>query len=86
MFKVYNILTNILYPFLLILIFYRKIIRKEDSIRFKEKIMISHFNIKRRSSSKLIWFHAASIGEYKSIIPIINQLNLNHKNLDFLHV
>ena len=84
MFKVYNILTNILYPFLLILIFYRKIIRKEDSIRFKEKIMISHFNIKRRSSSKLIWFHAASIGEYKSIIPIINQLNLNHKNLDFL--
>ena len=46
--------------------------------------MISHFNIKRRSSSKLIWFHAASIGEYKSIIPIINQLNLNHKNLDFL--
>ena len=50
MFKVYNILTNILYPFLLILIFYRKIIRKEDSIRFKEKIMISHFNIKEEAA------------------------------------
>jgi 3-deoxy-D-manno-octulosonic-acid transferase len=37
-----------------------------------------------KGSSKLIWFHAASIGEFKSIIPIINQLNLNHQNFKFL--
>ena len=24
---------------------------------------------------KLIWFHAASIGEFKSILPIIEELN-----------
>ena len=34
-------------------------------------------------NTKLIWFHAASIGELKSIIPIINELNIN-KNFEFL--
>ena len=32
---------------------------------------------------KLIWFHAASIGEFKSIIPIIEQLNTNKNNYNF---
>jgi 3-deoxy-D-manno-octulosonic-acid transferase len=79
----YRILTNLIYPFLLIFIFLRKIFKKEDSIRYKEKIFASHFNIIRRKGVKLIWFHAASIGELKSIIPIIKELNDND-NLEFL--
>ena len=45
------------------------------------QIIISHFNVKREKSNKLIWFHASSIGELNSIIPIIENLNTNSKNL-----
>jgi 3-deoxy-D-manno-octulosonic-acid transferase len=33
----------------------------------------------KKKNSKLIWFHAASIGEFKSIIPIIEELNNKNK-------
>jgi len=84
MFFFYRILTEFLYPFLILLVIIRKFFNKEDSIRFKEKIFISNFNIKRKNNTKLIWFHAASIGEFKSILPIIEQLNHDKDNLEFL--
>ena len=84
MILIYRILTTLIYPLLLIFIYCRKILKKEDSIRFKEKILISHFNVSRKKDSKLIWFHAASIGELKSIIPIIELLNKNKNKLEFL--
>ena len=84
MIKAYRILTLFLYPFLFIFLFYRILIKKEDPKRFKEKILPSSFNVKKRNNSKLFWFHAASIGEFKSIIPIIDQLRNENQNLDFL--
>tara|TARA_B100000902_G_scaffold398555_1_gene465753 strand:- start:4378 stop:5658 length:1281 start_codon:yes stop_codon:yes gene_type:complete len=84
MILLYRIITSFLYPLLVILIYARKIFKKEDSLRFKEKIFTSHFNIKKKNNNKLIWFHAASIGEFKSIVPIINELNFNHSKLEFL--
>ena len=83
MILLYRIITNILYPFFIALIYFRTIIKKEDTKRFKEKIFKSSFNIKRTTKSKLIWFHAASVGEAKSVLPIILNLNKN-KNLEFL--
>jgi 3-deoxy-D-manno-octulosonic-acid transferase len=80
----YRVLTTLIYPLLFIFTYYRKILKKEDPKRYKEKILISHFNIKRKTNSKLIWFHAASIGEFKSIVPIIKKLNENKNNLEFL--
>ena len=74
MFLAYRILTSLLYPFLLILIFIRKYFNKEHHIRYKEKVFFSHFNVNRKDETKLIWFHAASIGEFKSIVPIIEGL------------
>ena len=74
MFLAYKFLTSLLYPFLLILIFIRKYFNKEHQIRYKEKVFFSHFNVNRKDETKLIWFHAASIGELKSIIPIIEGL------------
>ncbi len=82
MILLYRVLTTLIYPLLLIYIFIRKLKKKEDPIRYKEKIFISHFNIVRKET-KLIWFHAASIGEFKSIIPIIEELNTSH-NYQFL--
>ena len=84
MILLYNFLTTLLYPLLFIFLYYRKIIKKEDAKRFKEKILVSHFNVKRQNNYNLIWFHAASIGEYKSIIPIIKEINLKNKSLNFL--
>ncbi len=84
MILLYRVFTTFLYPFLLILTFLRIIIKKEDPIRFKEKIFSSHFNVKRNFNKKLIWFHASSIGELKSIIPIIKNLYTSHENLEFL--
>ena len=80
----YRILTILIYPLLFILIFFRKVLKKEDSKRYKEKILISHFNIKRKINTKLIWFHAASIGECLSILPLVNELGKNNKSLQFL--
>ena len=80
----YKIFTTILYPFLFILLYLRKFQKKEDPKRFKEKILVSNFNVKNKDNSELIWFHAASIGEFLSIIPIIEHLNLNKNNLKFL--
>ena len=80
----YRILTFFLYPFFVLFIFLRKILNKEHSIRYKEKIFPWHFRVSRDKNKKLLWFHAASIGEFKSIIPIIEKLNEKDKNLEFL--
>ena len=80
----YKHLTNLLYPIIIIFIYCRKLINKEDPNRYKEKLFSSHFNIKRKKNLKLIWFHAASIGEVKSILPIIHELNSKRSDLEFL--
>ena len=80
----YRILTSLLYPLLVTFIYFRKFLNKEHPNRFKEKIHHSYFNIKRKRDTKLIWFHAASIGEFKSIIPVIEELNKKKNNLEFL--
>ena len=80
----YRILSNFLYPFLFIFLYLRVFLKKEDPKRFKEKLFTSHFNVKRKDELKLIWFHAASIGEFKSIVPLIEQLNTSKKSYEFL--
>ena len=77
MILIYRVLANLSFPILLILIFFRKILKKEHKKRYKEKIYPSYFNVIRKKNSKLIWFHAASIGEFQSILPIIKELNKN---------
>ena len=77
----YKILTLVLYPFLIILIFFRRFLGKEDLNRFKEKIF---FQKKEIISDKLIWFHAASIGEINSIIPVVKYFLEKNKDLKIL--
>ena len=50
-------------------------------IRYKEKLYSSAFKISRNFKKKLIWIHVASIGEYKSIIPVIDKLNRDYQFL-----
>ena len=84
MILLYRVLTTFIYPILILIIFLRKIRKKEDAFRYKEKIFPTYFNVVRNNNCKLIWFHAASIGEFKSILPIIEGINNNHKNIEFL--
>ena len=84
MILLYRILTTLLYPVIVIIIYFRKILKKEDPIRYREKIFPKYFNVKRDKKNKLIWFHAASVGELKSILPLINELNNKNKKLEFL--
>ncbi len=80
----YRAVTLILYPVLIVIIFVRKLIHKEDNIRYKEKIFSSYFNVNRNKKKKLFWFHAASIGELKSIFPLIKEFNKKRNDLEFL--
>ncbi len=84
MLSLYRVLTFLLYPIFIILIYLRSFLKKEDSARYKEKIFSSSFNFNRNKKKKLIWFHAASIGETLSIFPLIEKINNFNKNIDFL--
>ena len=84
MLNIYKYLTFFLSPLFVVLIYFRSFLNKEDKIRFKEKIFSSHFRTQRDSNKKLIWIHAASIGECLSIMPLIDELNYKHQDLNFL--
>ena len=65
---VYRILTIIIFLFVPLILLWRLFRKKEILNSSKDKIA---FIRKRRSKGKLIWFHGASVGEIKSIIPLI---------------
>ena len=61
MFFLYRILTILLYPIFVLVIYLRRFFNKEDKIRFIEKISINENNLPK--NKKIIWMHAASIGK-----------------------
>ena len=75
MYFIYGILTNIIFLFSPLIFIFRLLKKKEDINRFQEKYCI--YSIE--NFKKTIWFHAVSVGELMSIIPIINKLERNKK-------
>ena len=75
MYLIYGILTNIIFLFSPLIFIFRLLQKKEDINRFQEKYCI--YSVK--NFQKTIWFHAVSVGELMSIIPIINKLEKNKK-------
>ena len=67
---VYNFLVYILIIFSPLIIIYRIIKKKENPRRFLEKFSI---NKKERKKGKLIWFHCSSVGEFLSVVPLIQE-------------
>ena len=65
----YKLITYLFYPFAPIYLYFRKLRKKEDTIRYKEKL--SKINISR-GDGFLVWFHVASVGEAMSILPLID--------------
>ena len=73
---VYRLLINLIILLSPIIIIFRLIKKKEDLFRFKEKFC---FFSEKRINGNLIWFHGASVGEVKSIIPLIEKLEKEKK-------
>ena len=73
---IYRLILNLIFLLSPLIIIYRLLKKKEDIKRFKEKFC---FFSKKKSYGNLIWFHGASVGEIKSIIPIIEKLEHDKK-------
>ena len=67
---IYSFLVYIVIIFSPIIIVYRIFKGKESPKRFVEKFSI---NKKKRSKGKLAWFHCSSVGEFLSIVPLIQE-------------
>ena len=68
----YRILINIiliLSPLVFLIRFFKK---KETLKSFKEKLC---FFSEKRIKGKLVWFHGASVGEFQSIVPLLEKLD-----------
>ena len=74
MFFIYGILTNILFLLSPIIFLFRILKKKEDINRFRKYCIYSGKNFQ-----KTIWFHAVSVGELMSIIPVVKKLEKNRK-------
>jgi 3-deoxy-D-manno-octulosonic-acid transferase len=65
----YYLITTVFYYLLYPYLYFRILRKKECPLRYKEKLGIS---LKVKNNGYLIWFHCSSIGELKSIFPIID--------------
>ena len=82
MFFIYQILILFIIALSPIIVLFRVFKRKESITRFSEKFTIFS---KKREAGNLIWIHAASVGEFYSIIPLIKKLE-KQKNINSILV
>ena len=68
----YRFLGFLLIPIIKLNIYLRILKNKEDKDRYYERYGISKT---KRPDGKLIWIHASSVGEFKSVSTIIDRLH-----------
>ena len=73
---IYRNLINLIFILSPIIFIYRFLKKKESFESYKQKI---GFFSKKRNNKKLIWFHGASVGELKSIVPLLEKFEKNNK-------
>lgn len=77
----YNVLTIILLPIYLVIYGYRFAVGKDNIQSIKGRFALTK---ETRPEGKLIWLHAASVGESMVALTIIEALEKKHNNLNFL--
>ena len=75
MYFIYQAILSIILLISPIVIFLRIFKNKEDKKRFVEKFA---FPSKKKQNGLLIWFHACSVGEVLSIVPLIKYYEKNN--------
>lgn len=80
-YSIYRLLTNILSPIINIHLENRVRIGKENPGRYREKLGL---NLLPRPKGKVIWFHASSVGELNSVMPLIHLLHKELPTINFL--
>lgn len=78
---IYRTLLFLLDPFIRIYLLKRKIAGKEDKERFRERL---GFSSAARPEGKVLWFHAASIGESMSVLTLIGKISKEFKDANIL--
>ncbi len=81
LFKTYKTLTNITEPLFKHCIHMRLKKGKEDANRLNERFGQPQ---KARPDGKLIWFHAASVGEAVTLLALINKISDEHDDINLM--
>ena len=71
-FFIYQFFISIILLFSPVIIIYRILKNKEDKFSVKEKFC---FPSEKRGRGKLVWFHASSVGELLSVIPLVEKIH-----------
>ena len=77
----YNAINLLLLPLYILLLFVRIIKAKDNWISFKQRL---GFACKHRLAGKLLWIHAASVGESMVAITLIRALSALYPKYNFL--
>lgn len=78
---IYNVINILLLPLYMVLIFIRIIKAKDNWISFKQRL---GFTCAQRLPGKLLWIHAASVGESMIAITLIRALSVSYPKYNFL--
>lgn len=73
--SLYRLLTAVAAPFIALYLRVRKARGKEDSLRFHERLGFAN---SARPHGKLVWCHAASVGEVLSVLSLLDQIRKRH--------
>jgi 3-deoxy-D-manno-octulosonic-acid transferase len=80
-FSSYRLITHIVSPFIALYLLLRRVRGKEDPERLRERFGYPSI---QRPSNKLIWIHAASVGEALSVLPLMQCLSDRYADVSLL--
>lgn len=78
---IYNIISILAFPLYLLIYVYRFVIGKETTDSIAERLVI---NTSNRPEGRLLWLHAASVGEAMVAQTVIKAIAKRHKDMNFL--
>ena len=79
--SLYRLLTDLTAPFISIYLHRRLATGREDATRFQERL---GFASQRRPAGRLIWCHAASVGEAVSLLAVVKSIDILYPNISLL--
>lgn len=78
----YNFINTVLFPLHLLILFIRTLTGKENCVSLKSRF--GFYSQKRGGYTKLVWIHAASVGESAVALTLIGELKKKYPELEFL--